>query len=102
MYTLRRALLPSLRTRFALGLLLWALLPLAFAAAPQRILILHSFSRDFSPYSTIVTAFRSEMEREAHEPIAFYEAALDSGQVGSEEDTRPMVAFLRERLPAET
>src|SRR5690242_1303670 len=93
-----RLLTLSPQRRIALALVVAALPTVGLAATPQRILTLHSFSRDFSPYSTMVTTFRSELERNAQGPLAFYEAALDAGQAGPQEDTRPMIAFLRARF----
>jgi signal transduction histidine kinase len=92
------AMLLRPRAAIALCLLLGMLLPGLAPAAPQRILTLHSFNREFAPHGTMVTTLRSELEREAKVPIAFYDAALNADQAGPEEDTRPMLAFLQQRF----
>jgi len=79
-------------------LLLLALLPpLAEAAAPQRVLIVHSFGRDFGPSHAMMPVFRSELSRLAQQPLAYQDVSLHAEHGGSLEDERPMVDFLRDR-----
>jgi signal transduction histidine kinase len=62
----------------------------ADAAPPQRVLIIHSFGRDFAPYDTIASVFRAELARRSSGPIVLYEATLDAGRPETnhaEEDT---------------
>ena len=56
----------------------------ADAAPPQRVLIIHSFGRDFAPYDTIASVFRAELARRSSGPIVVYEATLDSGKTADE------------------
>lgn len=98
MLMLCRSMLLRSHAGIALTLLVGVLLPGHAFAAPQRILTLHSFNRDFAPHGTMVTTLRSELERGAQAPIAFYDAALNADQAGPEEDTRPMLAFLQQRF----
>lgn len=46
----------------------WAFVALFFAlsaeaAGPKRVLILHCFGRDFAPYDTITSVFRTDLAR---------------------------------------
>ncbi len=43
----------------------------AEAAGPKRVLILHSFSRDFAPYDAIASTFRTDLARRSTEPLTF-------------------------------
>ena len=64
--------------------------PAADAASPKRVLIIHSFGRDFAPYDTIASVFRAELAKGASGPVVLYEATLDAGRPETnhaEEDT---------------
>ena len=87
------------RARPALALAL-ALILLAFgaqAAGPKRVLILHSFGRDFAPYDTIAAVFRTELARRSPDPVTFAEVSLDFGRMGSEVEQRAFLDYLRAR-----
>ena len=79
----------------ALLLFLALLSPLAETAAPKRVLILHSFGRDFAPFNAIAPAFRTELARQLKQPVAFYEASLDTERIGPPGDEHALVDFLR-------
>ena len=85
------------------GARIWALIALCamfgtVAAEPKRVLLLHSFGRDFAPYDAVAAAFRTELAQGWPEPIAFYEASLDAGQVSLPEDLGPLLEHLRRRF----
>ena len=80
-----------------------ALLALNFAldveaATPKRVLILHSFGRDFAPYDTIASVFRTELARQSSDPIIFIEANLGFGRVANAKDERALVEYLHVSL----
>src|SRR5262245_59890886 len=50
----------------------------ADAATPKRVLIIQSFGRDFAPYDTITSVFRTELARASSEPIVLFEATPDA------------------------
>ena len=81
----------------------WALLAVFFAlsaeaAAPKRVLLLHSYGRDFAPYDTITSVFRTDLARRASQPVTFIEANLDFWRAGGEKDERALLDLLRVRF----
>ncbi len=63
------------------GLLLFVLAALSsHAAERKRILMLHSFGRDTSPYDLISSAFRDRMLDAWPGQVAFYDFALEAGR----------------------
>lgn len=96
MSTLRRAL----HARAALALAFVALL-LAFgaeAAAPKRVLILHSFGREFAPFATLLSAFRTELAQRSKDPITFVDANLDFLRPANPQEERIFLEYLRARF----
>jgi signal transduction histidine kinase len=87
------------------GVLLLALVPLctplgAMAAEPKRVLLLHSFGREFAPYDVIGAAFRSELAQDSSEPVAVYDASMDAGQASGSDVQQPLLELLRHRFAA--
>ena len=83
---------------FACGLLV-AFTPVgAEASAPKRVLLIHSFGRDFAPYDTITSVFRTELARRSTEPITFVEANLDFSRAPSDSEERVFLEYLRSRF----
>ena len=79
------------------ALLLLALLSGAgVAAEPKRILIIHSFGRDFAPYSGVGLGFRTELTQ-LRQPIAIHEESLDTERGGAPEDEQPFLEYLLRR-----
>ncbi|MGO8829684.1 MAG: ATP-binding protein [Steroidobacteraceae bacterium] len=68
------------------------------AAEPKRVLLLHSFGRDFPPYDAIVASFRTELAKGSKVPIALFEATLDAEQTSSSDDPQPFLELLRHRF----
>ena len=86
----RVLLLPTL-------LLLALLLPIAEAAEPKRVVILHSYGRDFAPFNATGSVLRTELASQLHGPVVFLEASLESERAGGPVDERPIVDFLLSR-----
>jgi signal transduction histidine kinase len=70
----------------------------AEATGPQRVLIVHSFGRDFAPYDTIAAVFRTELARRSSEPIVFVEANLDYRRAANDREQRAFLDYLRARF----
>jgi len=70
----------------------------ADAARPKRVLVLHSFGRDFAPYDTVSSVFRTELARRSPEAITFVEANLDSGRLSNEREERAFLDYLGVRF----
>lgn len=68
----------------------------ASAAEPRRVLIIHSFGREFAPFDTMTSAFRTELARQSPDPVEFYEASLLTMRVAEAGDDRPLLRYLQE------
>jgi signal transduction histidine kinase len=69
----------------------------AEAAGPKRVLVLHSFGRDFAPYDTIATVFRTELAQRSPQPISFVEINLDFRRAVDEKQDQAFVQYLKAR-----
>src|SRR6188472_2304829 len=69
------------------------LLPIAHAAEPKRVLIIHSFGRDFAPYNIVATTLRTDLTQLMRESVALSEASLDQELGGTPEDERALPPF---------
>ena len=87
---------PAIRAIGRALLLLALLVPVAEAASTKRVLVIHSWGRDFAPFNTVALALRTELARELKQPVAFHEVSLDSERSGEPGEERPFVEFLRE------
>jgi signal transduction histidine kinase len=65
------------------------------AAEPRRVLLLHSFGRDFAPFSDLSSRFREELIRRSPQPIDLYEASLEAARFRDPSDESPFVDYLR-------
>src|SRR5450755_2882893 len=61
---------------------------------PKRVLLLHSFGRDFAPWSEYARTFREELNRQSPDSIDLYEASLATARFPDEEEG-PFVEYLR-------
>jgi signal transduction histidine kinase len=61
---------------------------------PKRVLLLHSFGRDFAPWNEYARTFREELNRQSPDPIDLYEASLATARFPDEEEG-PFVEYLR-------
>ena len=69
----------------------------AEAAEPKRVLIIHSFGRDFAPYNIVATTLRTDLTQLMRESVALHEASLDLERGGTPEDERLFVEYLVRR-----
>ena len=60
------------------------------AAVPKRVLIVHSFGRDFAPYNPTGQAFRTRLTELLKQPVVFHDVSLDVER-GEIEDEQPLV-----------
>jgi ABC-type uncharacterized transport system substrate-binding protein len=61
----------------------------------KRVLILHSFGRDFAPYNAVSSSFRTELARQSSTPIEFLEASLETVRFTESGSEIPIVDYLR-------
>lgn len=61
---------------------------------PRRILLLHSYGRDFAPFSRVAAEFRNGLARTRSQPVEFLEASLEEARFVGVERDRPLVDFL--------
>ena len=73
----------------------------ADAAEPDRVLLLHSFGPDFSPWNTITPPFREGLRKLAPNPIDLYEASLQAERFGQSpaREEGPFIDYLNALLP---
>ena len=84
--------------RLAFTLLLLALFSAAAEAAGQkRVLIIHSFGRDFAPDAGTASTLRAELTQSLRQPLALQEASLDVERGGGPENEGPLVEYLLRR-----
>jgi signal transduction histidine kinase len=81
------------RVFLSVVVLLFAVTGEAFSE-PKRVLLLHSFGRDFAPWSEYARTFREELTRQSPDPIDLYEASLATARFPDEEEG-PFVEYLR-------
>ena len=101
----RRDAAPSIRctsTRMArrvcacVGTTIFLLAMLGAATAePKRVLMLHSFGRDFKPWSEYARAIRAELDRQSPWPLEIAEHSLMTARSGDENPEAPFVEYLR-------
>lgn len=70
-------------------------LPYPASAAPKRILLLHSFGRDFAPWNGYSKRFRSELDRRWSDPVDIYEASLVTARFGDGPVQEAFAEYLR-------
>ena len=79
----------------AIGVLfLHVLLSCAAAAEPKRILLLHSFGREFAPFSDFSGRFREELVGQSREPVDLYEASVEMARFATSQDEEPLLGYL--------
>ena len=72
------------------------LIPVAEASEAKRVLIIHSFGRDFAPFN-VGSAFRTELARLLQGSVVFHEASFDVERGGPQEDEPPFIEYLLSR-----
>lgn len=63
-------------------------------ARVQRILLVHSFGRDYAPFTQVVAGFREELSRISPRPVEFYETSLELARFDGVEREEPLVTYL--------
>ena len=81
-------------------LLVWIIVPPAPAGAaphgePKRVLLLHSFGRDFRPWSEYARTIRAELERQSPWPLDLQEHTLLTARFDNSGPEAPFVDYLR-------
>ena len=90
-----------LRIPGTFGSRLWAIVLTVVAIAnpmsaePQRVLLINSFGREFSPYDAFAGHFRSELVRQSARPVDVYEVFLESARFSSDPQEGPIVDYLK-------
>jgi signal transduction histidine kinase len=67
----------------------------ALAAEPKRVMILHSFGRDFRPWIEYAKAIRTELDRQSPWPLEFIDQSLMTARGPDEDPEVPFVEYLR-------
>lgn len=72
--------------------------------APSRVLVIHSFGRDFEPFASVSRGFRSELARLSPDPIEFVDVSLQAISLDQAQGEHALVGYLsatfRGRPPA--
>ena len=66
-----------------------------FTAESKRVLLLHSFGRDFKPWSEYGKAIRTELDRQSPWPVDIIEYSLVTARFSDENPEAPFVEYLR-------
>ena len=69
--------------------------PAGFAAESKRVMLLHSFGRDFKPWSEYAKTIRAELDRQSPWPLDIIENSLVSARFSDENAEAPFVEYLR-------
>jgi len=69
--------------------------PPAAKSQPARVLLLHSFGQNFSPWNTISAQSRSALVRQSPRPIDLYEVSLQNVRVEQARDQQAFLDYLR-------
>src|SRR5262245_37699866 len=77
----------------AVALLICASLGAA-PGGPRRVLLLTSYGRDFSPYASIESTFRTELAQLSPGPVEFLDVSLETVNFDATEET-PIVDYIR-------
>ncbi len=67
---------------------------MVMANEPRRILVVHSFGRDFLPFADVATVFRSEVARLSPVPVEFMDASLEMARFDGGDRDGPLLDFL--------
>jgi signal transduction histidine kinase/ABC-type uncharacterized transport system substrate-binding protein len=64
------------------------------ASEPKRVMLLHSFGRDFKPWSEYAKEIKSELQRRYPSPLNVYEYSLEIAQSADRHPEAPFVDYL--------
>lgn len=62
---------------------------------PRRVLVLHSFGREYAPFSVMSATFHTELARRSPVPIEFLEASVETALLSTGANEQPKVDYLR-------
>lgn len=88
-------ILMALHTLCWIGFFMASSTEAADAPRVKRILIVHSFGREFAPFSAVSSGFRTELARQSAAPIEFLEASLEIARFAGDGAETPFVEYLR-------
>ena len=77
------------------GLLVSVACQAATAAETKQVMLLHSFGRDFKPWSEYATSIRAELQRQSPWPLEITDHSLVSARSSDEDVETPFVEYLR-------
>jgi len=63
-------------------------------AEPSRVLFLHSFGREFSPWNEFARSIRAELVRQSSRPLDIYDAFLATARFAEDKEEAPFVEYL--------
>src|SRR6476661_10214766 len=69
--------------------------PTALAVEPKRVMLLHSFGRDFKPWSEYARSIRAELDRQSPWRLDITDHSLVSARSSDEDPEAPFVENLR-------
>ena len=69
--------------------------PVGLAAESKRVMLLHSFGRDFKPWSEYAKAIRAELDRQSQWPLEIIEHSLVTARFSDDNPEAPFVEYLR-------
>jgi hypothetical protein len=67
----------------------------AEAAEPKRVMVLHSFGRDFRPWNDYSRILRAELERQSPGPLDITDHSLVTARSSDDDPEAPFVEYLR-------
>ena len=67
------------------------------APEPKRVLLIHSFGRDYAPHGQVASAFRLDLATRLPGPVIFLEATLDAGRSLDAADEAAFATYLHTR-----
>ena len=67
----------------------------AGADKSKRVMVLHSFGRDFKPWNEYARTIRTELERQSPWPLDIFDHSLMSARSSDEDSEEPFVEYLR-------
>ena len=73
----------------------WLGCPAGFAAESKRVMLLHSFGRNFKPWSDYAKSIRSELVRQSPWPLDIIDYSLVTARFSDEDPEAPFVEYLR-------
>jgi signal transduction histidine kinase len=76
-------------------MMLWFAWPIAAMAETKRVVLLHSFGRDFKPWSEYASSIRSELQRQSPWQLDIIDHSLVTARSRDEDPEVPFVAYLR-------